>query len=591
MPLFGGTDGEAFKGCLEGPLGLERLVLVKRSRRLGSYDDEPAEALGREARVYARLDHPALPRLVDFYVDQNRVVLLTAWVEGVPLEALLGALQASGDRLPEAAAFHLAAQLFGALAAAHGACDPVTREFAPIVHQSVSPKTITLTAQGQIVLGDFERSRTLSSYELTPSGLLGTHEGYLAPEQVQGERPSVRADVYSACLILRELLIGEPAFPHEDLDYLAWLDGIAHPRLCPVGALLPHLDPEVRWLLDVGLRPEPESRSLTAPIAAQILAPLAIAGSGQRELAEYVRRLCTSGAFPKAGAFDAETSDPTEPRRTSSMPPPLPAPRPNRVAVTSQPTPEPTVRALLPSPTFPSIERRSIQGPIVAGGLALALVAGVAAFLVAREWTTPSALERGSTVVAQAAPTHVAPPEPAPSASPSVPPPPLSGLVDSTTTSKEQVARFFTKAGLTGVFTRCFGPDDRPHNGLTLRARCKGGPTITVLVVQPSHGPVRHLAAYAEVPLDGKGWGKDPRALLYSFDRDKVFPVRHVPTAVDNRNPTFGPTFGAGHDLHVGPSLLRGMSGPRSFLLVANEADIVGHFGFFRVEQLEVFRR
>lgn len=588
MPLFGGTDGEAFKGCLEGPLGLERLVLVKRSRRLGSYDDEPAEALGREARVYARLDHPALPRLVDFYVDQNRVVLLTAWVEGVPLEALLGALQARGDRLPEAAAFHLAAQLFGALAAAHGACDPVTREFAPIVHQSVSPKTITLTAQGQIVLGDFERSRTLSSYELTPSGLLGTHEGYLAPEQVQGERPSVRADVYSACLILRELLLGEPAFPHDDLDYLTWLDGIAHPRLRPVGALLPHLDPEVRWLLDVGLRPEPENRSLTAPIAAQILAPLAIAGSGQRELADYVRRLCTSGAFPKVGAFDADTSDPTQPRRTSSTPPPLPEPRPKLVAVTRQPTPAPTVRALLPSPTFPSIERRSIQGPVVAGGVALALVAGVAAFLVARDGTRTD--PRKSSVVVRAAATDVAS-EPAPSPSPSTSTAPPSGLVDSTTTSKEQVARFFTKAGLTGVFTRCFGPDDQPRNGLTLRARCKGGPTITVLVLQPSHGPVRHLAAYAEVPLDGKGWGKDPHAFLYSFDRDKVFPVRHAPTAVDNRNPTFGPTFGAGHDLHVAPSLLRGMSGPRSFLLVANEAETVGHFGFFRVEQLEVFRR
>jgi len=585
VPLSGGTEGEVFKGSLEGPLGLERHVLVKRSRRLGSFDEESAAALGREARVYARLDHPALPRLVDFYVDQNRVVLLTAWVEGIPLEALLGALQARGDRLPEAAAFHLAAQLFSALAAAHGACDPVTREFAPIVHQSVSPKTITLTGQGQLVLGDFERSRMLSSYELTPSGLLGTHEGYLAPEQVQGERPSVRADVYSACLILRELLVGEPAFPHADLDYLAWLDGIARPCLRPIGELLPQLDPEVRWLLGVGLRPEPEGRSLTAPIAAQILAPLAAAGSGQHLLADHVRRL--SGAAVRTGAFDVEPdAGATQPRRTSSTPPALP--RPVRIAVSSQPTPEPTVRALLPSPTFPTLDRRPARGPLVAGGVALALVAGVTAFFLARGKALAPPEEVAAKRVAASGP-----PSALPSSTPSAssPSPPRSGLLDSTTTSAEQVARFFAKAGLSGVFTRCFGADDRPRNGLTLRARCKGGATITVVVLQPSHGPVRHLAAYAEVPLDGKGWGKDAHALLYSFDRDKVFPVRHAPTAVDNRNPTFGPTFGAGHDLHVGPSLARGMSGPRSFLVVADEADLVGHFGNFRIEQLEVFRR
>lgn len=304
--------------------------------------------------------------------------------------------------------------------------------------------------------------------------------------------------------------------------------------------------------------------------------PARARGLRQRELADYVRRLCTSGAFPKAGAFDADTSDPTQPRPTSSTPPPL-QPRPNLVAVTRQPTPGPTVRALLPSPTFPSIERRPIQGPIVAGGFALALGRPRGRRVPRRARVENPTVDRRRPGGAD--PRH----------------------------ATEARERFAIGAALTSVGPRRLHhdvqgaghallhegwPDGRVHavlralttgrDGLTLRARCKGGPTITVLVVQPSHGPVRHLAAYAEVPLDGKGWGKDPHALLYGSIATRSSRCDTCRRPSQTPNSTFGPTFGAGHDLHVAPSLLRGMSGPRSFLLVANEAEIVGHFGFFR---------
>lgn len=146
-------------------------------------------------------------------------------------------------------------------------------------------------------------------------------------------------------------------------------------------------------------------------------------------------------------------------------------------------------------------------------------------------------------------------------------------------------------SGLEGRFARCFGPADVPHNGLTLRARCRGGATLTVLVVAPITGPSRKLAAFTEVPLDQRGWGKDPRAFLYSFDADHLFRVRHVGTAVDNRNPILGPSFGAGHDLGIEPELTRAMAGPRSFFRVEDQASSVGRFGNVRIERLEVFRR
>lgn len=597
--LHEGVDGDVFKGCVEGPLGLERLVLVKRSRRLGDFDEEPVEALGREARVYARLDHPCIPRLVDFYVDHGRLLLLTTWVEGVSLEALLEEARATGAPLPRAAAFHVAAQLFSALAAAHGACDPVTREFSPIVHQSVSPRTVTVTRDGGVVLGDFERSRTLASQELTPSGLLGTHEGYLAPEQVQGERPSVRADVYSACIVLREMLLNAPTFPHDDKDYLEWLDGIAHPRLRPIRSLLPDLDADIAWLLDVGLRPEPEQRALTASIAAGILAPYGEASA----LAARARLHHQAGP-----------SSPTDPDRTAShqslvaarpapaeevvppVPPPAPAATSTRIAVTARPTPGPTVQGFALRPIATRPPRGPRHGPAIAATAVLALAAGGAAFVIARRPAAvatsgtvaslrPAAAVLGSSKVASASSAAAAPVVPAAA------PVPRLVLGDGHVASVAEVLALAQASGLEGRFARCFGPEDAPHNGLTLRARCRGGATLTVLVVAPITGPSRKLAAFTEVPLDQRGWGKDPRAFVYSFDTDRLFRVRHVGTAVDNRNPILGPSFGAGHDLGIEPELTRAMAGPRSFFRVEDQASSVGRFGHVRVERLEVFRR
>jgi len=576
VPLWGGTDVEVFKARLEGPLGLERLVLAKRTNKLGTHREESAQSLLREARTYARLDHPALPRLVDFYPEEGRLVLLTAWIERAPLESLLTAVRARGGRLPHAVAFQLGTQLFAALAAAHGARDPMTGEPEPVVHGGVSPKTIMIGARGQLLLGDFEHGRTLSSPDMTPSGPLGGHEAYRAPEQVRGEPASARSDIYSACLVLRELLLGEPAFHGDESDYAGWLGRIAHPKLADIGLLMPDLDPSVRWLLGIGLGVDPETRNVTALTAAQLLSPLAAAGGGLPILRTLVKRLELSGEEPMygPGPITSRTIGPIDRHK--------PAIDQARL------TPEPTVREVGSRRTLPSMRKRRRFDRLVALTV-LATCLGVGAFILAGRLRAPIVVAARTTLgpLASIVPTpSVATSTPAPSAS-STPPRRLE-LVSGTLVTSEET-RLLAATGLEGVFHRCFGNDAQPQSGASLRSRCTGGPTLTILIVKPLRGPSRRIAAYTEIPFEAPGWGRDPHAFLFSLDRGRPFPVKEPSYATDNRNVTFGPSFGAGHDLHIEGSLAKGWCGPQSYLTRAEARDVLGGAGPFRVERIEVF--
>ncbi|MGZ3421881.1 MAG: serine/threonine protein kinase [Polyangiales bacterium] len=588
---------ESFLAILEGPADFQRHALVKQARR---DDPESAAALGREARVYARLDHPAIPQVFDFYQESDRLTLVLQWIDGLGLDVVVERARARGVRMPIAAVAQIGVMLFSALDAAHNARDPQTREFAPVVHQGIGPAAILLTSEGRLRLGDFGGSRTLAALDLTPAGLLGMHEGYLAPEQVLGDRPSVRTDIYSACIVLRELLTGAPAFPRDDGDYLAWLEQIAHPSLSDVSLSVKGLDPSFSWLLRVGLRPERDARSVTAAIAVQVLTPIAAAGRGDVALIDFLDLLGAPPVAPPV-AEPPETwppSAPTEPQLSvadsddeiptvairrwpaaaGSTPPPASALDQNR-------TPAPMMRALATAPTLPSLRRRDRTSWWLAAAALTVLGIGWAVLRKHASQPLEAPPAPASMLIA---------PEPAPStsttAAAAISAKPSTGeLRGATIATAEEITKLLADAGESETFVRCFSSDERPRDGRTLRTRCAGGPTLTLLVVALPGKPPHRIAAFTAAPLEmSTVWRSDPRAFLASLEPYRIHRVRVEKFALDNRNGTFGPSLGGGHDLHVGPSLTNGFTVPKSFL-TRQDTDFIGGFGPFRIDRIEVF--
>jgi len=254
-----------------GPLDFQRTVVLKRVP-LDAFDDDWAGSscarLRREAVAYARLSHPAVVRLYDFIEDDDgRCTLVMEHVEGPTLARLMDSLIANRHALDDRGICYVGYRIFQALSAAHSARDPVTREFAPVIHRGVCPSNVLVPWDGYVKLADFGIARLAGISGGTLPGEVRGVMGYLAPEQARGETATVRTDVYAACLMMHDLFLGEPAFARDTLGdpgHLARVRAMGGPRLSAATNLSSALPLRLVNALDRGLASDPEQRGLTA---------------------------------------------------------------------------------------------------------------------------------------------------------------------------------------------------------------------------------------------------------------------------------------------------------------------------------------
>jgi serine/threonine-protein kinase len=158
----------------------------------------------REARSAARLSHPGIVAVYDQGDDAGTVFLAMEYVPGRTLRDLLR----ERGRLTPRAAFDILEPVLSALAAAH---------HAGLVHRDVKPENVLLADDGRVKVADFglARSALASGSSGTTQGVLMGTVAYLAPEQVERGVADQRTDVYSAGIMLFEMLTGAPPFSGE----------------------------------------------------------------------------------------------------------------------------------------------------------------------------------------------------------------------------------------------------------------------------------------------------------------------------------------------------------------------------------------
>lgn len=284
--LASGGTSDLLLARAEGPHGFEGVVVLKVLSRQLRDDARYGQMFVREAAAYARVSHPAIVRLYDFFADAGEVVLVLEYVDGLPLNRLLSLMQRAGARLSDASAMFVAWRVFCALGAAHGARDPMTGEFAPIIHRDVNPSNVVIPWDGHVKLTDFGMAKVSGVEGATSVGLMKGAYGYSAPEQVRGEPLTIRADVYSASLMLWELLAGRKAISRREGTEAELMQSMAKPVFPGLRQLRPDLPLSLLGALDVGLAPDPEQRIMLADEMGMILQSVVDLQLGRRELAE-----------------------------------------------------------------------------------------------------------------------------------------------------------------------------------------------------------------------------------------------------------------------------------------------------------------
>ena len=190
---------------------IRRVVALKTIRKLqGEGAQAAAQSAARfrhEAQAAGRLLHPGIVGVYDFGDDGQVAYIAMEFVEGHTLSQYL----AQKVRFSEADVASLATQLLEALAHAHEH---------GVWHRDVKPSNVIMTKTGRIKIADFGIARTDTTGLTMANTVLGTPM-YMAPEQFMGLAIDHRVDVYSAGVVLYQLLAGRAPFSgaHEALMY------------------------------------------------------------------------------------------------------------------------------------------------------------------------------------------------------------------------------------------------------------------------------------------------------------------------------------------------------------------------------------
>jgi serine/threonine-protein kinase len=259
-----GGMGVVWRGwvfCAPGPsAGAEPLpVALKLLRPQAMARTGARELFLREAEALRSLLHPNVVAFHSLFEHDGSLVLALEYVDGETLATTIARHVArahlSGGQglpcMPLLRAWYYFQQLLGALAAIHAM---------GIVHRDVKPSNVLVRRDGLVKLGDFGIARfagapaTAATQELAP----GTGV-YMSPEQVLSHPIEPRSDLYSAAIVLYEMLAGRPPFSAEAGEFLVRKDQVetAPP---PLRAFLPQAPPVVDALFARALSKDPAAR-------------------------------------------------------------------------------------------------------------------------------------------------------------------------------------------------------------------------------------------------------------------------------------------------------------------------------------------
>jgi serine/threonine-protein kinase len=222
--------------------GINQVVAIKLiANELG---ERGRERFLRETQLLARLEHPAIARLIDAGVETGRAWIALEFVPGQPIDAYC-----RDKQLSLRARVQLLVNLARAVAAAHGLL---------VVHRDIKPANVLVTPDGSPKLIDFGIATALQDHGAAHSqtadiGRLFTPH-YAAPEQVSGEPVTVATDIFGLGALGYTLLTGQTMYPEARgaLGYLLAItqQDVTPPSRCALARADPRIAKGLRGDLD-----------------------------------------------------------------------------------------------------------------------------------------------------------------------------------------------------------------------------------------------------------------------------------------------------------------------------------------------------
>ncbi|HKY27132.1 MAG TPA: protein kinase [Pyrinomonadaceae bacterium] len=250
--LGAGGQGTVYK-ALDSKLG--RTVVIKVLPEELVAREANRKRFEREARLASALDHPNICTIFDLNEIDGVHFIAMQYVPGRNVRQLV-----NGKPLELKSALSIAIQVADALAAAHSE---------GIVHRDIKAGNVMVNSNGQVKVLDFglaklldeeaARSSGIHRTELTEVGVPYGTATYAAPEQARGDRVDSRADIFSAGVLLYEMLTG--SWPYRGKTAVDVRHAVLHEEPAPLSEVRPGpVPPRLQQIIDRALKKDPRDR-------------------------------------------------------------------------------------------------------------------------------------------------------------------------------------------------------------------------------------------------------------------------------------------------------------------------------------------
>ena len=304
-PLGSGGMAQVMVARTVGPMGVSRLVALKRILPHLAKEESMVEQFLDEAKLGLKLSHPNLVTFFDFgQAAGGNYFMAMELLRGVDFDHLI---YAPPGKLPANVASAVLLQALDGLQAAHELKGQDGNSLG-LVHRDLSPHNLMVGFDGRVKVLDFGVAKVRNARTVTLPGIVKGKPLYMSPEQATAERVDRRSDVFAMGLILFEAVAGHRAFDKGN-DTLTMMSIVNDPVQRPEA-----MGPEVWELVSkaVAKRPEDRFRSATefADALREKIPPVSDADLGRLVTQRFPRQMDEYGKWERLAQ---EWSDPTHP--------------------------------------------------------------------------------------------------------------------------------------------------------------------------------------------------------------------------------------------------------------------------------------
>ncbi len=236
---------------------LERKVAIKILLPKHASDPDIVKRFIREARLYAKLEHPNLINIYETGIAEGTAFIVMKYVKGKNLKSYIE----EDKRTRLALVPGIINALSSALTYIHNK---------GIIHRDIKPANIIIEDGGEnIYLADFGIARSASSQTMTQTGSIMGTPYYISPEQIKGGNVDHRSDIYALGATLYELVTGKPVFSADSSIEILYKHVNEEPE--QIGKIIPEAPRDLKYIISKCLEKKPGKRFQNASEISKIL--------------------------------------------------------------------------------------------------------------------------------------------------------------------------------------------------------------------------------------------------------------------------------------------------------------------------------